>query len=285
MTETPPIREMKSETKAPLTLQLAIQERLLRGKTEADRVKQAATLGIRGIEYNSHGLSERVDDICAALQGAPVQAATVRLNTTYNFVAPDETTRQRALDHLRYAMTDAVDIGASGVVLVPHQGASLGLPDLMPLKAPIQIAVELMTLHLRTLSDLAYVFGIKLYLHPVNRYETAFLNRLDQGVELRRRIKFNEHVLLAADTYHMGMTEDNPLRALEGAAKSIGHVYLAANNGKLSDQGTVDFPSVQQILAEQSGWAVITRYGDYDSLPTQRDLRHSVNYLHEAGFV
>ncbi|MEL7234273.1 MAG: TIM barrel protein, partial [Chloroflexota bacterium] len=168
MSELPPIRTSPGETANIPALRLAVQEALLTGTDEGERIQQAERLGVAGIEYNANGLSERVMDICAALEDTPLTAATVHLGWDANFVATEERVRQQALDQLRHAMTDAVDIGAGGVVLVPHTGATLGLPDLMPLKAPIQIAVELMTLHLRTLSDLAYVFGIKLYLQPVN---------------------------------------------------------------------------------------------------------------------
>ncbi|MEM6530225.1 MAG: TIM barrel protein [Chloroflexota bacterium] len=284
MTDIPPIRALHGDAAGAGALRLAVQETLLGGTDEIARVQQAEHAGVVGIEYNADGLAGRVMDICSALEDSPVTAATVHLGWDANFVATDERVRQQALDQLRYAMTDAVDIGASGVVLVPHTGAHLGLPDLMPLKAPIQIAVELMTMHLRTLSDLAYVFGIKLYLHPVNRYVSAFLNHLVQGVELRRRIKFNEHVLLAADTYHMSMTEDNPLDALEDAAESIGHVYLVEHNGRLPGSGVVDFGAVCDTLTGTSGWAVLTRYSNEATRVRPLELKRSVAHLQEAGF-
>jgi sugar phosphate isomerase/epimerase len=284
MTEMPPIRDLGRTDNVPVGLRLAIQETLLTGTDDAARVRQAAELGVTGIEFNAAGLSQRVDAICAALAGSTVQAATVALSTGFNFVAEDEPTRQHALDALRHAMTDAVDIGADGVVLVPHTGP-LALPDLMPLKAPLQIAVELMTLHLRQLADLAYVFGLTLYLHPRNRYETAFLNRLDQGVELRRRIKFNEHVLLAADTFHSSLTEDRPLAALADAASSVGLVYLAENTGKLPGTGSVDFAAVRAQLDGVNGWAVVTDYGSDDAdRPGPRAVRRAIEQVKAAGF-
>lgn len=285
MTDIPPVRAMQGETTAPTSLHLALPEHLLPGDTTAARLRQAEHMGIAGVEFSATGLGERVDEICAVLKDSAVQAATVRLGTDYNFISADEPTRQRALDAVRHAMTDAVDIGASGVVLVPHTGDSLGLPDLMPLKAPIQIAVELMVLHLRTLSDLAYVFGVKLYLQPLNPYESAFLNRLEQGVELLRRIKFSRHVMLAADTYHATTSEGNPLHALEDCSKSIGHVYLSENNGKLPGNGSVDFAAVRQHLGDSaSGWAVMRQHTALQDSPTARDLRNALAHLRKCGF-
>lgn len=285
MSEMPPVRALQTETNAPQSIHLAIHERLLYGTTEYERIQQAEQLNIAAVEFAAHGLHARVSDIRAVLKDSPVEAATVQLGSDYNFISPDEPTRQQALDHLRYAMTDAVDIGATGVVITPHNDFALGLPDLMPLKSPIQLAVELMVLHLRTLSDLAYVFGIKLFLRPVNRYESAFLNRLDQGVELRRRIKFNEHVMLAADTFHMGMSEDNLMHAIEDCANSVGHLYLTDNNGNLPGTGSIDFAEVRQNLGlGASGWAVVNQHIPNRERHSTRDLHTTLRYLRKVGF-
>jgi sugar phosphate isomerase/epimerase len=179
-------------------------------------------------------------------------------------------------------MTDAVDIGAGGVVLVPQPG-SLDLPDLMPYKAPVQLGVELMVMHLRSLADLAYVFEINLYLLPVNRYDAAFMNLLDEGVELRRRIKFHKHILLAADTYHMAHTESDPVAALRKARNSVGYLYLAENNGGLPGSGRVDFGALRGALGERTTWAVVTRH-DTPQPPGQHALQDAVAYLHGAGY-
>ncbi len=244
MSQSPAIREHDDTQPSPM--RLAVQEKLLTG-ADADKIAQAAALSVDGIEFNADGLTGRVDDISAVLTDAPVSAAAVRLSTDYHFLSPDEPTRQKALDALRYAMTDAVDIGADGVVLVPQPGP-LTLPDLMPLKAPIELAVELMVMHLRSLSDLAYVFGIELYLHPLRPAESGFLNTLAQGVELRRRIKFHPHVWLAADTYHAAdLTDDT--------RPSVRHLYLA-------DTETGALPAAPADTDGVSGWAVVTRYDD-----------------------
>lgn len=268
---------------APQSRCLAIVETLLPGVTEIERAQQAIELGVDGIEYCADKMVSRIPDINAALHNLPIQAAALHLGTTHDLLAAHEPTRQKALDALRIAMTHAVDIGAESVVIVPQPNPQLDLPDLMPFRAPIQIAVELMVWHLRSFSDLAYVFGVHLMLQPRNRYETAFLQRLEQGAELRRQIKFHKHVWLAADSYHMLHTESNPIDALNTHKDSVRHLYLADSNGKLPGQGITDFRSLANIDNEKSGWAVITAYGLEDS-PTFNDLKVSVQYLREAGF-
>ncbi|MFZ4814669.1 MAG: sugar phosphate isomerase/epimerase family protein [Phototrophicaceae bacterium] len=285
MNDIPPIRELHAVGSAlPTMLQLAIDEGLLIGKTDTERIAFADQVGARAIEFNALGLHERVPGLRALFQQHGVTAAAVRVEAPYDFLAPDEAARQQALDALRHAMTDAVDLGASSVVLVPHYGA-LQFPDLMPYKAPIQLAVELMVTHLRSLSDLAYVFGVQLMLLPLNRYETGFLNRLDQAVELRRRIKFHQHVWAALDWFHAAQTEDDPLQALQTQRDSIRHVYLSAANGTLPGVGQGDFSAVRAALADTSGWAVLTHHLAPDAdRPTANAIRNALAHLQQAGF-
>jgi len=277
------MRENPAPDDKPKQWRLAVHERLLPGDTAAQRVKAAAEAGFAGIEYDADGLAARVPDIVAALRDAPVVAAAVHMGFHLDFLSQSEPTRQRALDALRFALTDAQDIDAETVAVVPQPGPVLDLPDLMPFKSPEQIAAELMIWHLRGYSDLAYVFGRVLALHPVNRYESAFLNRLAQGVELRRRLKFNKYVWLAADCYHMAHEEAAPLDALAEHADSINHVYLAEASGALPGIGNIDFAAVLGALPARAGWAVVRGYG-IPAPPKARQLAACAAHLTEIGF-
>ncbi len=283
MTDSPPIREMATGTAEQGMIKLAAREDLLAGNTDADKLAHAKRLGLAGVEVWADGLRARVPSLCDALKNTDVRVSTVHMGYAGGFLHPDEATRQVALDNLRHTMTYAVDIGAEGVVLVPHIGP-LELPNLMPYKASIQLAVELMVMHLRSFSDLAYVFDINLYLAPLNRYETAFLTRLDQGALLRKRIKDHAHVLLAPDTAHMAVSEDDPLTALMEHRRHIGHVTLTEPTGKLPGTGNTDFAAVAQTLKDIEGWAVIA-CGTPDDMPHPRDLANSVQAMRNAGFV
>lgn len=266
-----------------MPLQLAFPDSLLHAETDAERASLAADAGFMGIEYRADGLATRIEAINAALKDVPVQASSVVLDGDDDFLSTDEPTRQRALDAVRHAMTDAVDIGAEHVVIVPTRGP-LQMPDLMPYKAPIELAVDLMVMHLRSLMDLAYVFGVTLHLRPINTYETGFLTSLRQGVELRRRIKFNQHVKLAADLYHMRLDTPDLAADLQAHADSVGLLYLSDDAGTLPGLGTTDFAAVQTSLADHTGWAVLRP--TKDSPPySRRQLKTAVSRLRMAGFL
>jgi sugar phosphate isomerase/epimerase len=267
----------------PEAFRLAVHEDLLPGSTDDERLGAAVAAGFGAVEFNGNKLAARVPDVNAALQAHGLVASSVHLGWDHDFLAADEATRQHALDALRGAMTDAVDIGAGTVVFVPQVGRELDLPDLMPFKSAMQVALELMVWHLRGYSDLAYVFEVQVLLHPVNRETSAFLNRLDQGAELLRRIKQHQHVRLAADAYHMLTTEPDPVASVTTQADLLELVYLVDNTGGLPGTGSTDFNALAAALPGKVGWAVVRGY-HRDEPPTVAELSASRAHLETCGF-
>lgn len=240
-------------------MRLAIQEDMLPGKTILEQLQNAAALGLQGVEFWAAGLTARVPEVVAALRETGLSAAGVNYGHSGSLLHPDRPTREAALAAFRHAVVDAIDIGAPGVIVVPHFGEPT-LPDLTPYKSLIQLEYELLHNHLRTLSDYVYAIGVDLYLQPVNRYETHFINTLADGVRVRRRIKDHPHVKLAADTFHMALEEVDPVAALREYSGDIGYIHLADSNRRLPGRGRTDFPALFAILkdANYSGWLTLS---------------------------
>jgi sugar phosphate isomerase/epimerase len=270
-------------------MKLAIQEDMLPGKTILEQFQHARTLGVDGIEFWGRGLTEKVPDIVEAVKDTGIVAASVNHGRQSRFLDPDPAERERALAELRRSMCDAVDIGAQGVIFVPHFGDP-AMPDLTPFKSPMELEVEMLVWHLRTLEDYAYAIGTELYVEPVNRYETHFLNRLEQAAAIRRRIQDHPHVKIVADVFHMVMEEKDPAQAIRDFGKDIGHVHLADHNRRLPGQGITDFASLAAALREvgYEGWAAYEcdQPGDNHRRAGQymADLPASLAQVRQAGF-
>jgi len=239
-------------------MRLAIQEDMLPGGTPLEKCGQAKSLGLAGIEYWGDGLTARVPEIVAAIQQTGVAAAAVNYGTQGRLIDADRPSREAALAAFRACVVNAVDLHAAGVVVVPQVGAP-AVPDLTPYKSLIQLEYELLHNHLRTLSDYVYAIGVDLYIEPVNRYETHFINTLADGVRVRRRIKDHAHVKLAADLFHMALEEADPVAALCHHAADIGYVHLADSNRRLPGEGMIDFTEVATALhaVGYSGWVTL----------------------------
>lgn len=222
-------------------MKIAIHEALLNAPTERERLQMAHELGADGVEYQAETLAERVEEIALAVGEGVARPSVVRLGLDLNLVSTDLAVRQAGLDRVRHAMTMAVDIGASGVVFAPHVGA-LALPNLMPWRAPNQLAAELLLSHLSWLPDLAYVFELQLYLLPLPQ---SFLANVVLGTEVLRKIKFDRHTKLAT---HLSDLATTPLDRLTDAHPHIQHLYV--NGDRLPH-------ALWDSFKEMNGWVTV----------------------------
>jgi sugar phosphate isomerase/epimerase len=118
---------------------------------------------------------------------------------------------------------------------------------------------ELLHNHLRILSDYVYAIGIDLYIEPINRYETHFINTLAQGVRVRRKIKDHPHIKLTADVFHMALDEADSFAALRQYAADISYIHLADTNRRLPGQGLMNWAGLAAALNESgyAGWVAL----------------------------
>ncbi len=74
--------------------------------------------------------------------------------------------------------------------------------------------------------------GIDLCIEPLNRFETDFLNTVDQGLKLVKAIGAS-NVKLHLDTFHMNIEEKHQPDAIRKAGKLLGHFHACG-----TDRGT-----------------------------------------------
>ena len=86
-------------------------------------------------------------------------------------------------------------------------------------------------------------------LEPWNRYETYFLNRLEQAVELWRATGLSNGGVMG-DTFHMNIEEASIPDALRGAKGLLNHVHLADSNRAVAGRGHTDFRPILQALLD-----------------------------------
>lgn len=237
---------------------IAIQEDMLPGRSVRERLENAHRLGLDGVEFWAEGLTPRVPEIAQALADTGLAAAAVNLGRSDGYLSPLLAEREAAIGRMRQAMADAVDLAAEHVIFVPLWGPPR-MPDLTPYRAPVELEGEMMVWLLRTVSDLAYALGVNLHMQPVNRYESYFMNRLEQAAAFRTKIKKHPHILVAPNLFHMALEEDDLLAALRSHHKHTGYLHLADHNRRLPGQGLIDFRALLSLLRElaYTGWLTL----------------------------
>jgi len=88
--------------------------------------------------------------------------------------------------------------------------------------------------------DYAVSKDVIVTIEPLNRYETTFLNTLEDTLDFIKKVKCkNLKVLL--DTFHMNIEEDNLLDPIDEAGEWLSHIHLADNNRRCPGEGFINF--------------------------------------------
>jgi len=100
---------------------------------------------------------------------------------------------------------------------------------------------------LRECTEFAKDYNIGLTLEPVNRYESNFINTLNEGIEFIKRVGASNLGLLA-DTFHMNIEEVSIYDSIIQAKDYITHVHFADSNRWAPGSGHLDFAKIVQTL-------------------------------------
>jgi len=98
-------------------------------------------------------------------------------------------------------------------------------------------------------SDFAATRNVELLLEPVNRYETNFINSLEEGIDIVEKLN-RENVKLMPDTFHMNIEDASIIASLKKAGNKIGYVHFADSNRWAPGQGHLDFSQIIASLKE-----------------------------------
>ena len=165
-----------------------------------------------------------------------------------NAMSTDGELREKCRTMYRTAASVAAELGA--VTEIEFQ---YGPQDPMPLFEPYQ---QLSAQQREDFIDfyremLAIVQGssARVLLEPLNRYESRYLNRIADNVEIIDAVQ-HPNAGLVPDTFHMSIEESNIGESLRHAGDRIVHVQLGDSNRLLPGRGLLDWPDIFSTLAE-----------------------------------
>jgi sugar phosphate isomerase/epimerase len=208
------------------------------GASLEERIEVVDQIGYDGIEVHlADSLRRSPEELEAAFQGQRVRPTTI--DGVRKLLDPDPTERATSLALLRERLELCARLSGVAVLLVPIFGRPL-LPDLSPIYTAVDLERALLVAHLKELAEHATRCGATLMLEPLNRYETHFINTLDQGAELCRRIN-RPSIRIMADFFHMSIEEASLDESIRQSAPFISYVHVADSNRKQPGRGHLDF--------------------------------------------
>jgi D-psicose/D-tagatose/L-ribulose 3-epimerase len=103
--------------------------------------------------------------------------------------------------------------------------------------------------HIKTICAHAEQHGKVICMEPLNRFETDFLNSVEQGMKMIRDVK-SPALKLLLDTFHMNIEEKDSAEAIRHADKHVGHIHASASDRGTPGNDNVDWTGVARALKD-----------------------------------
>ncbi len=156
-------------------------------------------------------------------------------------------TQQRATVVYMKQLVDIAEILGTKIIMGPLYSAT-GRADAVP-AAEYKRQWQTVCGHLKTICAYAEANEKIICLEPLNRFETDFLNTVEQGLQMIRAVK-SPALKLLLDTFHMNIEEKNPADAIRRAGKHVGHIHASASDRGTPGNDHVDWRGVAQALRD-----------------------------------
>jgi len=210
-------------------------------------------LGFDGVEMAIRDPAQvDLDGLAAAAERAGVEVPAIGTGQAYleeglSLTAPEERTRVRAVARLLGQVAVARRLGALLIVGLIHGP--------IPPATDRAAAEERLLEGLGTVARAARTAGVRLVVEPINRYESNWLNTVEEVLDLLGRLG-EDNAGVLPDTFHMNIEEADMTGALRQGGERVWHVHVADSNRRAPGWGHLDFGPVVRTLAEM-------RYGGF----------------------
>jgi len=210
-----------------------------------ESIKKVADLGFDGAELAVRNPKDlRVDDVINIIKENNLEVPAIGTGQAYgeeglSFSDPDEAVRKMAVERIKDQVIFASNFNAQVII-----GLIRGI-----IKENVdKTEAEEWTIDcLRKCTEFAKKYNIGLTLEPVNRYESNFINTLNEGIEFIKKVGVSNLGLLA-DTFHMNIEEVSIYDSIVQAKEYITHVHFADSNRWTPGFGHLDFAKIVQTL-------------------------------------
>lgn len=218
-------------------------------------IPKAAKLGFHGVEL----ALKRADEINPGqlqtllvenqLEVSCISTGQVYADEGLMFTETDTVKRQRVTGIFKELIDLASDLGQLvNIGRVRGQIGNLAKTD-----------AEFLFLEIaRELCEYAHPKGVTLILEPVNRYEIDFINSVEEGVELMKKVN-RPNIKLMPDVFHMNIEDRTIGPELAKHIDFVKYIHFADSNRLAPGQGHLDFPKIMNSLfhAHYDGWVSV----------------------------
>ncbi len=221
-------------------------------------IKRAKDIGYDGVEIPLMNPEEfDVNRIKSELEKQKIEAICgTGLGADTDIGSNDEKIRNNGINHLKTCIDICEHLGSKqlgGVLYAPWGD----LKSRNQAKENYTNSIEV----LKEVADYASEKDVKLCLEVLNRYESYYMNTVEEGVGIIDKIG-KKNVGIHFDTFHAHIEETNMYQAILTGKDTINHVHFCENTRGIPLTGQVRWDEVVQGLKEinYDGWISIENF-------------------------
>jgi len=210
-----------------------------------DSIKKVAALGFDGAELAVRNpINVDLENIINLLKENDLEAPAIGTGQAYgeeglSFSNPDIKVRKMAVDRIKAQIVFASHFNAIVIIGLIRGKIEKNVDRAVAEKWTVDC--------LKECTEFAKDYHIQLTLEPVNRYESNFINTLDEGIKFIKRVGAPNLGILA-DTFHMNIEEISIYDSIIQAKDYITHVHFADSNRWAPGCGHLDFQKIIRTL-------------------------------------
>jgi D-psicose/D-tagatose/L-ribulose 3-epimerase len=187
--------------------------------------------------YDVAGVKRQLDE-----HGLGCWGAVTLMTGGRDLVHEDYYVRRASVQYVKDTLSMVSDLGGRILTVVP---STVG--KVVPMASPEEEwawCVE----GLQECQAHAEQVGVRIGVEPLCRFETYFINRHDQAIQMAKDVGGNCGVTL--DLFHMNIEEADWAQALRAAGDRLVDVHVADNNRMPPGQGALDWDLLMRTLRE-----------------------------------
>ena len=217
-----------------------------------DTINRAAAIGFDAVELTAalhlpiNSSSERRREVKGWISDAGLECSALHyiFDGSVKLATADRELNAKCTDYLCKVIDVAADVEAK-TVIIGSGGATRHLEEGTDRNEATKCMAEV----IRKAGEYAAAKDVYLAVEAINRYETNFLNTMQEATEFVQMID-HPHVRTMADTYHINIEECNTVVSVLTYGHDLQNLHLADSNRHAPGTGHFDFKAVADALKE-----------------------------------
>lgn len=217
-----------------------------------DTINRAARLGFDGVELTTafhlpvESTPERRREVKEWIRRAGIECSGLHyiFDGSVKLATADRALNDKCAEYLCKVVDIAADLEAKTVIV-----GSGGTTRSFDQGTDRTEGAKCMADVIHRVGEYADEKGVYLAMEAINRYETNFLNTMQEATEFAAMVD-HPNVRTMADTYHMNIEEVVPADAVRKYGHALANLHLADSNRHAPGTGHFDFQAVAKALKE-----------------------------------